>query len=147
MTLSVQEMSDRLEIQDLLVDYSYAIDTGDWDALDDIFTPDADIDYTAMGGIRGTLAEIKAFLPEGLQWFSAYQHMIATSKITVDGDEGHGRTICLNPMVLGEGAAAHSMFLGLWYVDRYVRTPAGWRTAERREEKSYVHNAPDGFPA
>lgn len=146
MTLSLQEISDRLEIQDLLVDYSYAIDNRDWDALDAIFTPDASIDYTATGGIRGSLAEIKAFLPEGLAWFSSYQHLVATAKITITGDEATGRSICHNPMVFGEGKTSHTLFVGLWYIDRYVRTPEGWRIAERGEERSYVFNAPEGFP-
>lgn len=145
--LTLQEISDRMEINDLLVDYCHAIDSQNWEALDDIFTADAFIDYTAMGGIKGSLAEIKAFLPEGLAWFSAFQHMVATAKITIDGDVAYGRTICHNPMVLGEGAQAQAMFLGLWYVDRFVRTPDGWRIAERSEERGYVHNAPGGFPA
>ena len=51
MTMSLEEISDRLEIQDLLVAYSYAIDSRDWAALDDVFTPDAHIDYTVFGGI------------------------------------------------------------------------------------------------
>ena len=64
MTMSLQEISDRMEIGDLIVDYAMAIDGSNWDALDDLFTPDAHIDYTATGGIAGSLAEIKAFLPE-----------------------------------------------------------------------------------
>ena len=44
MTKSLRELSDRLEIQDLLVDYSYAVDRRDWDSLDRIFTPDATIE-------------------------------------------------------------------------------------------------------
>ena len=56
MTMSLQEISDRLEIQDLMVRYSYAIDNRDWDALDDVFTPDAHIDYSVFGGSVGTLA-------------------------------------------------------------------------------------------
>ena len=68
MTLSIQEISDRLEIQDLLVAYSHAIDSHDWDALDDVFTPDAVIDYTEMGAPRGNLTETKAFLEAPEQW-------------------------------------------------------------------------------
>lgn len=34
MTLTLQEMSDRFEIQDLIVGYCYAVDTRDWDTLD-----------------------------------------------------------------------------------------------------------------
>ncbi|MDH3727132.1 MAG: nuclear transport factor 2 family protein [Myxococcales bacterium] len=31
---------------------------------------------------------------------------------------------------------------GLWYVDEYRRTDAGWRISRRIEEKSYVFNMP-----
>lgn len=39
--LSLAEISDRLEIQQLLVAYSTAIDLRRFDDLDDVFTPDA----------------------------------------------------------------------------------------------------------
>jgi len=61
-TLTIQEISDRIEINDLLIRYCSAVDQRDWDAFDDIFTEDCLIDYTAMGGKRGGLAETKAFL-------------------------------------------------------------------------------------
>ena len=35
------------------------------------------------------------------------------------------------------------MFLGLWYLDKLVRTPAGWRISERVEEACYRHNVPE----
>ena len=66
MPMSLQELSDRQEIQDLMVAYCYAIDRKNWDELDEVFTPDAVIDYTEMVGFRGNLAETKAFLVEGL---------------------------------------------------------------------------------
>ena len=51
--LDLQEISDRLEIQQLMINYSTAIDQRDFDKLDQVFTPDAYIDYRAMGGIDG----------------------------------------------------------------------------------------------
>jgi hypothetical protein len=42
--LSLAEISDRLEIQQLLVDYSTAIDQRRFEDLDKVFTPDAYID-------------------------------------------------------------------------------------------------------
>jgi hypothetical protein len=42
--LSLEEISDRLEIQQLLVDYSTVIDQRRFDDLDKVFTPDAYID-------------------------------------------------------------------------------------------------------
>jgi 3-phenylpropionate/cinnamic acid dioxygenase small subunit len=145
--LTLQQVSDRLEIQDLLIDYSHAIDTQDWDALDDVFTADAFIDYTAMGGSKGNLEETKAFLRGTMPRFAGYQHMVATSKVTIEGDTGNGRTICHNPMVLGRpDGESHVFFCGLWYRDRFVRTPAGWRIKERVEERSYIWNLPGELP-
>ena len=50
MVMSIEEISDRFEINDLLVRYCSALDERHFDLFDDIFTPDAVIDYTEMGG-------------------------------------------------------------------------------------------------
>jgi hypothetical protein len=134
---SLQEISDRFEIQDLLVDYSYIIDTQDWDALDRIFTPDAFIDYSAMGGSSGDLATTKAFLATALVAFSSTQHMISTSQVTISGDTAKAKTILHNPMVFA-GDEPKVMLCGVWYIDDLVRTTAGWRISRRVEEKSYI---------
>jgi len=146
MTMSLQEISDRLEIQDLLVAYSHAIDTRNWDALDDVFTPDAFIDYSDFGGGSGDVETTKKFLAMAMPNFSSFQHMVSTSKITLNGDEATGKTICHNPMVLPLGEGKEQIFVcGLWYHDEYVRTPDGWRISKRVEEKSYMHNVPSDF--
>ena len=143
MTMSLQEISDRMEIQDLLVAYSYAIDSRDFDALDDVFTPDAWIDYTVFGGTAGNLPDTKKFLEEAMPMFSSFQHMVSTSKVEIDGDTAKAKTICHNPMVMPVGDDKVQVFYcGLWYVDELVRTPDGWRITKRVEEKSYVHNMP-----
>lgn len=142
MALSLQEISDRLEIQDLIAEYSHAVDRRDFDAFDRLFTADAVIDYTAAGGIRGNLVEIKEFLRSTLgSIFEAFQHLAATSKITIDGDSATARTYCYNPMFFKD-AVAPPMIVGIWYVDRFVRTADGWRFAERSEEKSYMMSLP-----
>jgi hypothetical protein len=146
MVMSLEEISDRLEIQDLLVAYSHAVDTRDWDAFDDVFTDDALIDYSEMGGSRGGVAATKEFLRTTMPQFCSFQHMQATSKVTLHGDTAEGRTICHNPMVMDRGnGETHVFFCGLWYRDRFVRTPAGWRIKERYEEKSYFFNQPPGM--
>ena len=143
-----QEISDRLEIQDLFARYSFAIDERDWEALDHIFTPDARIDYTESGGAKGSLTEIKAWLPGALARFPGFQHMVATTKLTLDGDTATSRTILFNPMVHeGEGGERQTFFMGLWYRDSLVRTPAGWRISERYEELGWTHNLPAMAPA
>jgi hypothetical protein len=113
MTMSLQELSDRQEIQDLMVAYCYAIDRRNWDELDEVFTPDALIDYSEMVGFRGNLAETKAFLVQGLSQLKSYQHSISTSQIRIQGDIAHGRTLCSNPMVIEVNGAKQTMFVGL----------------------------------
>jgi SnoaL-like protein len=146
--LSLQEISDRLEIQQLMVDYATAIDTKTFDALDLVFTPDAYIDYRAMGGIDGRFPEVKAWLAQVLPNFSSYYHMIGNVSIKVSGDTATSKIICFNPMQmdLADGSK-QTMFLGLWYIDKFVRTAAGWRMSERVEESCYAANVPSGMSA
>ena len=145
--LSQQEMSDRFEIQDLLNAYCHAIDRRDWDALDDMFTEDAVIDYSDVGGARGTLPEIKPWLDKALKKFTGFQHMIATTELKLDGDKAMARSVLFNPMIVEQDGARHVFFAGLWYCDELVRTDAGWRIKHRREELSYFHNLPEDFQA
>jgi hypothetical protein len=139
---SQQELSDRLEINDLITDYSYAIDTRSWDDLDAIFTADAHIDYTAVGGEAGDVPTIKAWLEKTLAMFSGFQHLVATSKVTISGDTATGRTLCHNPMILESKGVESVIFVGIWYHDTFVRTADGWRISSRREEKGYMHGLP-----
>ena len=127
---------NRFEIQQLLIDYSTAIDKRRFDDLDRVFTPDAYIDYRAMGGIDGRFPEVKAWLAQVLPNFPAYGHMLGNFDVRIDRDTASSRTICFNPMVLG-GDQNQILFCGLWYEDEFVRTPGGWRMNSRVETKCF----------
>jgi 3-phenylpropionate/cinnamic acid dioxygenase small subunit len=142
--LSPQEMSDRLEIQDLFTRYCFAIDDRDWDALDALFTPDAKIDYTATGGAAGPLGEIKLWLAEALGGCGMSQHMVALPLLTIDGDTAKSRMILFNPMMMGDGQGNETtFFVGVWYHDKLVRTADGWRISERSQKLAYTHATPN----
>ena len=134
--LSLAEISDRLEIQQLMVDYSTAIDRRRFDDLDRIFTSDAYIDYRATGGVDGRYPEVKAWLADVLPNFPAYSHMLGNFDVRIDVDTATSRTICFNPMVMG-GDKQQVYFVGLWYIDEFVRTAEGWRMSRRVEEKCF----------
>ncbi|GAB0102309.1 nuclear transport factor 2 family protein [Nocardia sp. JMUB6875] len=145
--LSLQEISDRLEIEDLMVRYSHAVDTHQWELLDELFTPDAHIDYTAMGGPAGDLESTKKFLAAVMPNFSAFQHLISNSSIRVEGDHATARTMCHNPMMVTHADGTRQLMLcGLWYHDTFVRVQGEWRIQQRVEEKSYMFVAPDAVP-
>jgi hypothetical protein len=146
MPTSLQELSDRLEINDLLVRYCTAVDRMDWDLYRSCFLPDAVIDYTEAGGPRGSTQEVSDWLAQTMPNFPKFQHLIANSEVTVDGDTGTGRTMLFNPMGLpGPDGGLHVAFVGLWYNDTFVRTGEGWKFASRREEVSWMHNWPQDF--
>lgn len=146
MTLSLQDISDRIEIEDLLVRYCYAVDDRDWDAYRNIFTADAILDDAVTGGIRSGVEEHVAYLQRALSKILISQHAISTILIDLQGDEATARLHCSCPMVVdvGEGKR-HVFFQGLWYRDMFVRTAEGWRIRELVEEGYWNYNLPEGF--
>ena len=131
--MTLAEISDRLEIQQLVVDYATAIDQRKFDDLDVIFTSDAYIDYRVMGGIDGVFPAVKAWLAEVLPDFPAYYHLVGNFDITVTGDTAIGRTMCFNPMKLNNDGPI--LLCALWYDDEFIRTGQGWRMTRRVETK------------
>lgn len=148
MAMSMQEMSDRFEIQDLLVGYCYAVDARDFDRLDRYFTTDAVIDYSQMVGFKGNLAETKAFLRQSFGMVAMAQHAVSTTRYEIDGDRATTKTVCYNPMVVrGPDAQEATVVFGLWYVHQHVRTDDGWRISHLHEEKCYSLGIPDWLRA
>ncbi|MFE9577239.1 nuclear transport factor 2 family protein [Nocardia sp. NPDC006044] len=142
--LDIQEISDRLEIQELQVAYSTAVDSRDFEALDKVFVPDADIDLTPFGAIAGKLPDIKKWLAESMAYLPASQHLLGNPEIHVDGDRATGRVMCYNAITFPaeDGGEPPIALLGMWYIDEYVRTPQGWRIARRGQHRSWAQGLP-----
>ncbi len=140
--MDIQEISDRLEIEQLLARYPVAIDGKDWDLLDRVFTPDAHLDYSSTGGPDGVgdYPAIKRWLQDNLAMFSMTQHLLGKSLVDLDGDTANCRTIFHNPMgypvnaegnLDTEGSELNMFVVGGWYDDTCTRTPDGWRIARK----------------
>jgi SnoaL-like domain len=135
----LQLLCDRLAIDDLLTRYTVALDTREWGLLATVFTPDAVIDYTSSHGIRGAFPEVAAWLETTLSSFEMTQHMLGNKLIRLEGDRGTGRTYFFNPnAVTGGSGEPGLLFVGGFYLDRFVRTEQGWRIEERYEETSWM---------
>jgi hypothetical protein len=135
---SLQAIADRLEIDELLSKYAWALDTKSFDGLDEVFTPDAHLDYTSAGGIKGSFPEVKAWLADVLPHFPTYQHYMTNKVITIDGDTATSTTSLYNPMGQQKGDRITFFYMGGEYHDRLVRTPDGWRIAERIEKTTWA---------
>ncbi len=84
--MDLQEISDRIEIGDVLTRYTRAIDSHEWDRLDTVFTADARIDYTESGGIAGAYPEVKPWLAEVLPaFFRTMMHTLGQVEVELRG--------------------------------------------------------------
>jgi len=134
--VDVQQISDRLEILDVLTRYTRAIDTGSWDALDTVFTPDAEIDYTESGGIAAEFPEVKPWLAEMLPaFFPKRMHTLGQVEVVLRGDEADVAAYFHNPMPMDDGHGGEKIveFGGLYH-HTMTRTPDGWRSRKLHEE-------------
>lgn len=134
--MDLQTLSDRAEITDLLTRYTRAIDTGEWDWLDAVFAPDAQIDYTQSGGIAAAYPEVKPWLAEMLPaFFPKRMHTLGQLDIRIDGDEASCSAYFHNPMPMDDGAGGEKIVeFGGIYHHTLARTPDGWRSVRLFEE-------------
>ncbi len=112
------QMSDIIEIEQLLARYAVSMTKDDIDAVIEVFTTDGS--YSAFGD-RYALADfprLVAAAPKGL-------FMTGAPAIELDGDSGSGtQPLCFIDQT------NHHMRIG-YYTDTYRRTATGWRLATR----------------
>ena len=138
--MDLQTLIDRAEITDLLTRYARAVDRQDWDLFRTVFTPDAHIDYTQVGGIAGDLDTVVGFLAEVMAMFEAMQHLVSNIDIDIDGDEAKVTAMVYNPLKLPDSPIWAT---GGWYHHELVRTADGWRSRSLVEEAGWFDGVPE----
>jgi SnoaL-like domain len=133
--MDLQQLSDKVEIGEFLSRYARAVDTNDWVLWRSLFTEDASIDYTALGGIAGTRDEVADWMSETMPLLPLKQHYISNVEAEVTGDTAEVIAMFYNPMKL-PGASEVST-CGGWYRHQLVRTETGWRSRQLREENTW----------
>ncbi len=149
MTDDLRHLTDRREIDDLLVRYATVIDGRRWDDLGGVFAPDAVLDYRSAGGIRGSLAEVGDWLATVLPFFTWTQHLILNRAVGLapGADEATAHTSFQNPNGAVVEGEPWLFVVGGAYHDRLIRTPEGWRISHRVEETVWWDNPMPGLPA
>jgi hypothetical protein len=137
--MDLQELTDRQEIVDVITRYTRAIDTRSWDDLDAVFTDDAVLDYSAVGGPAESLAVARPWVTQGLAGFLRYQHVIGQVSIELDGDTATATAYFTNPMVAPNPDGTENLVeVGGYYHHDLVRTPAGWRSRHMVDETVWM---------
>ena len=136
--MDLQELIDRAEITDAITRYTLAVDDGDFDLLDSVFTPDARIDYTESGGVADSYPVVKAWLTEALPAFSRHRvHLVGQVAVDFAGsrDEADVTAYFHNPMRIADGKGGERVVeVGGRYCHAFVRTTAGWRSRRLHEQ-------------
>lgn len=130
--LTAQQLSDQTEISQVLNRYFRAIDTKDWDLLDEVFVPDARLHYTTPGEIETTFATMKPIFATFTDSFAFMQHSPSQMVIDADGDDATAscNLRAIHVQETHEGEPNSWVVYGA-YSDVLLRTPAGWRIIER----------------
>jgi SnoaL-like domain len=123
------EIADRLAIVDVTIAYCWALDTREFDALDDVFTPEATA-VLAAPELHGVEA-IKRRIETALTKLDDSQHMVSNHDVRVDGDTATCRCYLHAQHVRRAASGGPNYVIAGRYEDRLVRTTAGWRIAHR----------------
>ena len=134
----LEAVADRLEIEELLNRYAWAIDSGDWDLLSRVFTEDAEADFSSVGEYVDADARtagrdaIVAWLRHALAPFPDVLHFLSNQQVELRGDSARTLTY-MHVLHLPMGGIYHG---------EAVRTPEGWRLRRLRlEERSFEEAA------
>jgi 3-phenylpropionate/cinnamic acid dioxygenase small subunit len=134
-----QQTSDLLEIQQLIYRYAWLIDTRDFDRLDTVFAPGAEVHYNVFGGVRQSWPVIKDFLRMGLSLHRVTQHQMSNPLVELDGDRATARTYgnLVHVQELLDGKPSYVVQHAIYH-DALARGTSGWRITSRRLDNLFV---------
>ena len=134
-------LADRTAITDLTIAYCWALDSHDWDGLDDVFASDvtAELASPLLTGVEAIKARVKLALDP----LDDSQHMVTNHQIAIDGDQATCRCYLHAQHVRHGVEGGDNFVIGGRYEDTVVRTSGGWRIQHRR----LVSMWRDGNPA
>jgi hypothetical protein len=148
----VRYLLDRIEIQDKITLYALGQDyhqpgaknknvLEEWN---EIFVPDAKIDFTDIGAIvynPQTYAELMrgpGMKGGGLEPpFKIWWHLEHPTRVEIDGDTATSVSLHVHSHEL-KAETGNTFATGYWH-DEWVRTPDGWRIAVRRIKHLYFN--------
>jgi SnoaL-like protein len=127
--VSVEELSARAEILDVLTRYTRGVDRLDMDLVRAAYHPDA---YDDHGLYRGDVDGLIRFL-SALTQFERTMHFLGNHTVVVDGDAAWTETYCVawHRHVSSRTGVRRDNVQGIRYLDYLERRQGGWAIARR----------------
>lgn len=139
MPYTAAEISDKLEIVDVLYRYATALDSRDRELLSEVFVEEGLFEIGAgVGDFKGVDAIADVVL-EFLGGLESSQHIISNPVVRLDGDRASS-TCYLHAQhyMPDQRTGGNTLEVGGTYHDELVRTSAGWRIEHRRLEVTWT---------
>ena len=126
----LQEVADRLAVQDTVTRMAVLADRRDWQALTGIFADRVRVDYTALtGGAPSSVAgaDLVTAWAGALGGYQATQHLVADHLVELDGDTAVATATFQATHYLPNPHGGPLWTLGGTYRWELVRTQDGWK--------------------
>jgi ketosteroid isomerase-like protein len=136
-----KEVADRLDVAEVLSRYAQGWDTRDFELVKRCFTPDARIRYGTLPPFPGGFPEFFELERSTILQLKSTQHLIGNLHVTVDGDTAQCTSYVQASHYDDEGRQVWTT--GGRYDDVLIRTPGGWRIADRTFTRQWIVD-PDG---
>jgi len=136
----LRDLLDHKAICDVAIRYAKAIDTHEWDLLDQVFLPDSVADYA--GQINDGVAAIKATCSATLGPLDASQHLLGNHEVALDGDRATHRCYFSAQHTKRGVPGGDNWTVAGTYTDDLVRTTDGWRITHRQLRVLWVEGNP-----
>ena len=136
----IQDLLDRDAIRHIQIRYAWTLDNQRWEALKDIFLPDAVADY--RGEVFEGLEAISAKCAASIEPLDSAQHFNGSHWAQVDGDKAIAGCYFRATKYIADTPGGDTFTIGGKYIDQMVRTPDGWRIAHRLLEPTYLEGNP-----
>jgi hypothetical protein len=128
----VRALEDQVEIMQLVAQYGPAVDSGSGEAAAGLWIEDGVFDAVPQRRMRGRTQIAEMVHGAGHQSLirDGCGHVLTVPHVVVDGDDATGRSYALN---IRWDAEADRFWVARVSANtwRWVRTPEGWRVAER----------------
>tara|TARA_B110000444_G_scaffold254861_2_gene288099 strand:- start:7 stop:453 length:447 start_codon:yes stop_codon:yes gene_type:complete len=123
---------DKLAIQEIMYSYALMVDNHRWYMMDNIFAPEAIVDYVSSGGQKGPYKETMAWLERALKAWPLNLHFITNPIINIKGDTANSTVAYNAPMGKIEADGSQFMMTNIgYYYDKWVRLNSEWRILDR----------------
>lgn len=135
-------LADKLEITELVVRYSTALDTRDWKLLETCFIADPVFDADGFPPIND-FQTIRDSAAGALAGLDSSQHYVTNIAVALAGDKASVVSYLQAQHVRAGAEGGPNFLVAGIYTDDVVRTPDGWRFSHRRLKVTWTEGNPN----